>query len=941
MSWSSWARSFGSELVQGVREFTDQLGEDTADVTREAQVAVVGANEKLVGLNGRLSQQAASAAVTASTLKEQASGAFVKADAMLEGAFNRAESSVTRGVSAAGSLLRRPTRVPARCSRCTLLDSRSQHPPITQEAACPLSCSSSLPLPPSPLPPSPRKDSAPPPSLPSLPCQVETLRRAADGSETRAPKAISSTGANSGNRLDERMRAMEADRGSFTQPPSDPAAFASWARNAPPYDAAQLGTLLRTRDALRATHAAVVPAALSEGAFWTRYQYNKHMLVVQEQRRLDVLRRVPSKPQAAAPLSSWDSFDDESFLNSPPPVKAATAKPRLPMPLKLPATSTNAAAAAATSGGATATSPAAPASRTSRLPASAGHTLAAVVTGTSGAGTRSRPTPLRPAVSPNGCSAAASAASAHTSTVSSEAPTARRPASCTLAASSAGGVGAGGIGAGGVGAGGGGAGGGGGQAGSKPAPHAAAAPAADAAADGMGVTVETPSRSPVDRSAVGTESGDAGVEMVAGAVRMATAIPVDETHAPSVVRAAPSSAQGVGVAAASLPADAAVGVRDTAIDGVACDGHMAMEDGVDRADRPTSGGGATAPSLAAASLPDDGACGSGGAARANDAGESGAASGAAGVADPAPAAANASVASSYVSDACISASGAMLAAGEAHEHASSGASAGGATAPRRPAVANASTPSRVSPQLQLGAAFPLRRAAPAAAPPPGSSASSVAASEEFSCVGSEVCDEAAEVVTTESVCAESDGHSSCGEEPAPSPLPDAVVMSISDADQPATNPITTPACQSMSPASAVPAEAGSGGDPTNSLTPAGTPISSALPTQDGSLPPPAAATPDDDDWVTELTVLERDASACAQPPRDLCHRSRASQPFHIPFVRHRPIGSEPCCSSDKVQSDAGCVCGDCGGVPPPPCRTGVLPNRSVLFGLWSNSHLVP
>jgi len=95
-------RSFGEALKEGVREFSEQLNDDTDEVRREVKGSLAGANERLghavrnVGDSEALGRLADSMSV--SRLASKVEGALANPDGVVqnfEGMLNRAEGTAT------------------------------------------------------------------------------------------------------------------------------------------------------------------------------------------------------------------------------------------------------------------------------------------------------------------------------------------------------------------------------------------------------------------------------------------------------------------------------------------------------------------------------------------------------------------------------------------------------------------------------------------------------------------------------------------------------------------------------------------------------------------------------------------------------------------------------------------------------------------------------
>ena len=261
----------GSALSEGLREFSDQLQDDTKDIHHEVGSNLSAATNNLASTVERvknaevLAQLADKTKSSASALGSKLEGAITDADGVMksvEGALAHAEGSAS-----------------------TLLSTGMQKLARACEAAGPSYSTVS-----------PAKDPA------------------------RGTVVLSR------QRLDERIRAMETDASSFTSPVADPAAFDAWAANFEVLDhSEEIDRLLKERDGLRAVHASLVPMAMAYGAFWTRYHYNVHALTVQEERRLEVLRRAEA-PTPPTKLSSWDFDDDDAWASDAPSTSASSPR---------------------------------------------------------------------------------------------------------------------------------------------------------------------------------------------------------------------------------------------------------------------------------------------------------------------------------------------------------------------------------------------------------------------------------------------------------------------------------------------------------------------------------------------------------------------------------------------------------------------------------------
>ena len=381
-SWSSWASSTFATISDGIREFSEQLGDDTDDVRNEVRSNLASANAKI--------SDTASALADADVIGTLASGttrlggkiedAIADPDRVmrnLEGALTHVEGTATallsRGVDAV-----RSTVIPG-----------------------------------------------------------DEVNR---GTSATLPKPAAMASANA-RRFEERVRAMETSADNFTAPPADMAAFEQWRLTFQLLEhTEEIDALLKAKVQLRTLHVSLVPSKIPYRDFWTRYFFNLHTLAEREQ-RLEALRRGDSTPKRVEKLSSWD-FDDEAFGDAEP---APKVKPRLPVPLRLPtkpdaAEGSSSSSSARTTGPVPATEPAtAPAAASPASQEAVGHAMGGEACGKAAAAsgaaltnrTRAaqRPRPVPRAVG-RSATVTASAGSESSSAVSSAAPTSERITMC-------------------------------------------------------------------------------------------------------------------------------------------------------------------------------------------------------------------------------------------------------------------------------------------------------------------------------------------------------------------------------------------------------------------------------------------------------------------------------------------------------------------------------
>ena len=292
--WGAWAKSWTETIGEGLKEFTEQLTDDTDEVRKEAREKMkvvqetVGNSEVL----GALAEVPNKLADVPNKIGEKIEGAS------LDRVMRQVETKLVQVEGSATTMLSKGVKSLQRGMEVGGLSAASE--PATSSAAT----------------------------------------------------------AAATQRFEERVRAMEADASSFTTAVSDPAAFAHWSKGFDLLEQTdRIDGLLKAKPMLKARHAALVPSAMAYGTFWTRYFYNLHVLHEREQKLELLKQRAASTPQggkqAAPALSSWD-FDDA--FNDPPPRQVAQpsvvaaagaavsapqdAKPKakLPAPLKLPPT---------------------------------------------------------------------------------------------------------------------------------------------------------------------------------------------------------------------------------------------------------------------------------------------------------------------------------------------------------------------------------------------------------------------------------------------------------------------------------------------------------------------------------------------------------------------------------------------------------------------------
>ena len=262
MSWGSWLRDQASSVVDGMKDFTDQLNEDTSEVREKAKEKLKEANEKLSQLvdadNLAHDAEVARAAFVAG--RERASQLVEKVG--LDGVMKGVEGALS-GVEGALSGLARDASV-ARASRTV--------------AASPVSVA--------------------------------------------APQ-----------RFEEQRRALESNPSSFTNAPSDAAAFEAWCSK---FDllgrTSEIEQLLKSREGLHAAHSTLVPNVLSYRLFWQRYFWALEHLRENETRRLALLQRAAAPPPTKS-LDSWGDLDEPSpppRANAGRPASSASTAPQLP-----------------------------------------------------------------------------------------------------------------------------------------------------------------------------------------------------------------------------------------------------------------------------------------------------------------------------------------------------------------------------------------------------------------------------------------------------------------------------------------------------------------------------------------------------------------------------------------------------------------------------------
>jgi len=262
MSWGSWLRDQASSVVDGMKDFTDQLNEDTSEAREKAKEKLKEANEKLSQLvdadNLAHDAEVARAAFVAG--RERASQLVEKVG--LDGVMKGVEGALS-GVEGALSGLARDASV-ARASRTV--------------AASPVSVA--------------------------------------------APQ-----------RFEEQRRALESNPSSFTNAPSDAAAFEAWCSK---FDllgrTSEIEQLLKSREGLHAAHSTLVPNVLSYRLFWQRYFWALEHLRENEARRLALLQRAAAPPPTKS-LDSWGDLDEPSpppRANAVRPASSASTAPQLP-----------------------------------------------------------------------------------------------------------------------------------------------------------------------------------------------------------------------------------------------------------------------------------------------------------------------------------------------------------------------------------------------------------------------------------------------------------------------------------------------------------------------------------------------------------------------------------------------------------------------------------
>ena len=130
--------------------------------------------------------------------------------------------------------------------------------------------------------------------------QIDRMLAGGGGSSSSATRPAAHaaepppTGSGGAQRLEERVRAMEADPQSFTAPPADRSAFGKWCAGFELLEHTQkIDELMKRADkaGLQQTQSSLVPSSMSYRAFWTRYFYELETLSLQEKKRLELLRR--------------------------------------------------------------------------------------------------------------------------------------------------------------------------------------------------------------------------------------------------------------------------------------------------------------------------------------------------------------------------------------------------------------------------------------------------------------------------------------------------------------------------------------------------------------------------------------------------------------------------------------------------------------------------
>ena len=244
VQWSSWLLEQGSALTEGLRDFTDQLQEDTVEVRRETEEQARELKKKIEAQ--QLAQQMASLSSVGVQQVTNLSTAGVthvaKGVERVGGEVRKLSAAVTSegGTAAkAGAVLARGVDGLRRAADET-----------DQMFAELLGAPSSAAAP-------PRKPPRPAPFA----------------SASGGPSGAASVGAGT-QRLDERLRAMQSDQSVFVSPPADAAAFDRWSGSFELLaHTGQIEQLLKEKEALRSMHTALVPSRVTYRLFWQRYFY--------------------------------------------------------------------------------------------------------------------------------------------------------------------------------------------------------------------------------------------------------------------------------------------------------------------------------------------------------------------------------------------------------------------------------------------------------------------------------------------------------------------------------------------------------------------------------------------------------------------------------------------------------------------------------------------